>query len=813
MHSASIAQAATVGDIYDQPSSLIIGTASNHKFVFTPVSNIGSGSTLTFTFASQFTTTSITEDDVDIADDGVDLTTATNCAGSEQASVVMAGNTLTITICAGDGGDIALGSSVVVEVGTNASAFGSGTNQITNPSAAATYYVTLGGTFGDTGSIPLPFVTSNSSGISGTIVASSNGGENNGCGACGGNPTPTPEPTPTPIPEIPPVESSPTSEPAPESTPTPVTESTTTSTASAAPQTTTTTSSSSLPNTVPLASTTSTADQTSSSPATAPVEFSPATVTIIVDGGLMLAPEGTTFTSLASSSAVISITLDESIPISEARVIINHVAYVLVAKSGVYVANIFLPTTDTVLTIQADHLDGTTSSTAYTLKIQGEGMIYELQNGDWAPINGAMVTVYQVNAGQRMAWDATAYGSTNPILVGSDGAYSMYVPNGTYQVTASHAGYQEGTSNIITVSNHILAQSLELKPQIAKPVPSTTQETKTTAVSTLATGLEAIRTLPVVQVAAEIAVPTTAVLAVTSVIILASSFSLLPYLQYLFTAPFLFFARRKRQAFGTVYNAATKLPIDLAIIRLFSSPEHKLIRTTVTNQKGEYLLSTKVGRYSIEVLKPNYTFPSVILKGKKDDGTFMDIYTGQTITVTDQEATIAANIPLDPASTVGLNTPRHAALIRFLRALQEVIAISGIMSAIIVLAISPAAVTAIMCGVQIIVYILVRRLARVRKPKGWGIVYNNVTKQPVGNTVVRLFEPTYNKLIETVLTDRFGRYAFLVGPSQYYVSYSKPGYIEKLVQPIDFSTRLEPTALALDIAMTEVPKIVTKQQV
>ena len=73
----------------------------------------------------------------------------------------------------------------------------------------------------------------------------------------------------------------------------------------------------------------------------------------------------------------------------------------------------------------------------------------------------------------------------------------------------------------------------------------------------------------------------------------------------------------------------------------------------------------------------------------------------------------------------------------------------------------------------------------------------------MGNTVVRLFEPTYNKLVETVLTDRLGRYAFLVGPSEYYVTYTKPGYAEKTVKPVDYRNRTEASALALDVPILE----------
>ena len=253
-----------------------------------------------------------------------------------------------------------------------------------------------------------------------------------------------------------------------------------------------------------------------------------------------------------------------------------------------------------------------------------------------------------------------------------------------------------------------------------------------------------------------------------------------------------------------VYNAATKLPIDLAIVRLFAMPGHRLLRSVVTDVKGKYLLAAAPGAYMLEVTKQGFSSPSDILRGKKDDGTYLDVYTGQEIMVTEAEATIAANIPLDPAQVPEtVHTLRTVALHRFLRVAQHVFAVLGVFLAIAVLIITPSVFAAVMCGVQLFVYILMHRLTRPRRAKGWGIVYDEATRQPVGNTVVRLFEPTYNKLVETVLTDRLGRYAFLVGPSEYYVTYTKPGYAEKTVKPVDYRNRTEASALALDVPILE----------
>jgi hypothetical protein len=102
------------------------------------------------------------------------------------------------------------------------------------------------------------------------------------------------------------------------------------------------------------------------------------------------------------------------------------------------------------------------------------------------------------------------------------------------------------------------------------------------------------------------------------------------------------------------------------------------------------------------------------------------------------------------------------------------------------------------------VLLLVLRLAKAKRPKGWGIVYDEKTQKPVGNTVIRMFEPKYNKLVETTLSDSLGRYSFLLGPNEYFVTYSKPGYTDKIVRPIDYKDKPEPAPWAMNVALQHV---------
>ena len=86
------------------------------------------------------------------------------------------------------------------------------------------------------------------------------------------------------------------------------------------------------------------------------------------------------------------------------------------------------------------------------------------------------------------------------------------------------------------------------------------------------------------------------------------------------------------------------------------------------------------------------------------------------------------------------------------------------------------------------------RLAVPQKPKSWGIIYDEKTHKPLARTAARIFDQQYNKLLETQVTDKTGRYSFLVGRNKYYVSYEKDGYEKKQSETIDLQNNSEPVA-------------------
>ena len=87
--------------------------------------------------------------------------------------------------------------------------------------------------------------------------------------------------------------------------------------------------------------------------------------------------------------------------------------------------------------------------------------------------------------------------------------------------------------------------------------------------------------------------------------------------------------------------------------------------------------------------------------------------------------------------------------------------------------------------VHIIFSLLFRRLAKVNKVKGWGIVYDFDDKKPVKKVIARLFNVSLNKLVSTQVTDRKGRYYFLAGDGKYYVTFEHKNYNSQQTEDID----------------------------
>lgn len=142
------AQAASVTAFSDVLSRQKASTAGNHTITFTTPTGIAGAATLILTFDNSTSIdASLDYTDIDLADDGVDVTLAAAPTGTTWGVVRTSGTVITFT---NGSAAVAAASVVTIEIGTNATNQSTGVRQITNGSAGTTTLV-LSGTFGDSG--------------------------------------------------------------------------------------------------------------------------------------------------------------------------------------------------------------------------------------------------------------------------------------------------------------------------------------------------------------------------------------------------------------------------------------------------------------------------------------------------------------------------------------------------------------------------------------------------------------------------------------------------------------------------------------
>lgn len=164
-----IASAASLTALSDTMSRIQKSQASNHTIKYTTpaAGGVAAGETMALTFPSGFTIGSVDYTDIDVSwgpSTGAEneLTLAGTPSGSTWG-VSFSGQVLTIE---SGSGTISASSKIIVEIGTNASG---GDQQIANHATAATYTISIAGTFGDTGKIAIVILDSDQFTVNATV--------------------------------------------------------------------------------------------------------------------------------------------------------------------------------------------------------------------------------------------------------------------------------------------------------------------------------------------------------------------------------------------------------------------------------------------------------------------------------------------------------------------------------------------------------------------------------------------------------------------------------------------------------------------
>lgn len=466
--------------------------------------------------------------------------------------------------------------------------------------------------------------------------------------------------------------------------------------------------------------------------------------------------------------------------------------------------------------VEITYEDGQFDSLEVNLQAVGFGQVKE--DGNLLP--GAEIGLYKDNGD---IFNASIYGQQNPQITDGQAAIGWVVPNGKYYLKASKDGFYEFSSAVFTITNNIVNQSVSLVKippkleevidpdasvgenvvNIAENLGQKAKASTVVVAKQVEKAAQAVQNIvddpSVKQVANNVIAPTAVGVAAVGTAALVSWADLVSLMRFLFLQPLLLLGRGKREKWGSVYSSLSKMPVDLAIIRLINAETGKIVQTKVTSSDGRYFFVVNEGRYRLEAKKGNFVFPTTFLKEYQTDGQHLDIYHGEEIIVTAKGSVITANIPLDPAGQI-LKTPMRLILTKILKRVQHAVSWIGFIITVISLYISPTWYMWILLIVHIILTFGFRRLAKPPVSKGWGIVYDLQNKKPLSRVVARLFDAKFNKLVASEITDNDGRYYFMAGDNQYYISFERDGYEPLKTDPIDLHGQQAQT-IAQDVGL------------
>lgn len=163
--------AVALSNMSDTLSSVKVGANSNHYFIFTTPSGIGSGSTTIITFSQEFEIpTSLTFADVDINDNGPFIGSSTLAAAPSGATWgVLRTSSTTLTITNGTT-PVTAGHTLYIRIGTNAINQSIGTVQVINATTTGSKSIGITGTMWDNGTTTVNIISNDTVTISATVL-------------------------------------------------------------------------------------------------------------------------------------------------------------------------------------------------------------------------------------------------------------------------------------------------------------------------------------------------------------------------------------------------------------------------------------------------------------------------------------------------------------------------------------------------------------------------------------------------------------------------------------------------------------------
>lgn len=224
-------------------------------------------------------------------------------------------------------------------------------------------------------------------------------------------------------------------------------------------------------------------------------------------------------------------------------------------------------------------------------------------------------------------------------------------------------------------------------------------------------------------------------------------------------ASLLMFRYTKKKSWGVIYDAENEEPISFAVIRVLDN-NGELILQRVSDIQGRYTLIVDRGIYTLEIMHSDY-------ETKK-----------QEIEIVEEGGVFISDIPLINKDSNRIEKKLIYGKQKTKKLIHTSMRIATMLTfyiAFVFVLIDPSVINIVLVMLALFLFLL-PYIFSFLEAKQWGTVIDAKRNIAVPFAFVRIFNPQTSKLEDIQVTDKRGRYGFLVEPGKYNLLVSAQGY-------------------------------------
>ncbi len=263
------------------------------------------------------------------------------------------------------------------------------------------------------------------------------------------------------------------------------------------------------------------------------------------------------------------------------------------------------------------------------------------------------------------------------------------------------------------------------------------------------------------------------------------AFNLFPQLAHMLQYLGAFFSvSRRKSRWGIVVDSDIGKPVAHAVVQVFDAKFNQLKETQVTGKDGQFGFLLPAGSYYVVASKTGFVFPA-----RKKPPTVLHenekLYLGQELEIDDKDPNKIPHlvVPMDREEKIPLSQLVARRYLERVLALVDRVGFvflflgAGINTYFFIT--GPWWLNILFEVLYLILFIL-KLYIMLTHQKGLGDVVDSETGKPLDLAILRLYDAKTNRLIQTRVTNVYGRFFLLVPKGTYTASVAKPGYATSL---------------------------------